>query len=251
MREDGNRARDNINLHQLLRSEAVKMKDARQKAQSPFVRKNPLFSPRPTDPDNKETLLMDDAASSASLPSFRTAGARFSTPEIEYHPELADESDSLVIDVDNLAGPPEGYSRLDRGEPWHHRLVKEAYALWLAPVLNQLPNIFNAWWKGARARAGESARNRAQAGAAEGLRVRMSAMTSAQLFSGQVAAATGIVIVTLVLLYALVARSKRHNRVIMDASSKNVEEDKIVYYIPKKKFLIDQSSREDRMDPGA
>lgn len=32
---------------------------------------NSLFSPQPTDPDNQETLFVDDAASSTSLHSFR------------------------------------------------------------------------------------------------------------------------------------------------------------------------------------
>lgn len=71
MREDGNRAREN--LHQRLRAEVVKMKAARQRAQRPFpfMWKNSLFSPQPTDPDNQETLFVDDAASSTSLHSFR------------------------------------------------------------------------------------------------------------------------------------------------------------------------------------
>lgn len=76
-------------------------------------------------------------------------------------------------------------------------------------------------------------------------------MTSGQLFSGQVAATTGIVFAILVLLYALVARSRRHNRAIIDASSQNVEEDKIVYYIPKKKFLLDRGRRKGPMPPRA
>lgn len=67
-------------------------------------------------------------------------------------------------------------------------------------------------------------------------------MTGSQVFSGQVAAYTGIILSLLILLYTLRERYKKNNRVVIDASSHNLKENTVVYYIPKKKYLLERKT---------
>lgn len=57
--------------------------------------------------------------------------------------------------------------------------------------------------------------------------------------ANKVAAYTGIALSLIIIIYTWRKRDTRNNRVLMDTSESNLRIHRLVYYIPKKKHLLD------------
>lgn len=77
--------------------------------------------------------------------------------------------------------------------------------------------------------------------ALQGLRDNTLPLSSGEVFTTRIAGSILLLLLLAFLIYAWLEQRKRNDEVVLDASRHNIDRDRVVALIPKRKYLIDRA----------